>query len=238
MGSRSPSIARWQIRRASSSGLMVALPLLLRVIHASSKAVSRITRVSESKDQLPIPSMFPPYIEVARNKIFWSLPQKVVEFLELPRSSGDHFQIEATEHRGNLGEPLDQLWRTAFSISRCAVTPSALRNGRSRSDFGSALLVARRMPLRDGVKDNLGREQSHLSKVRIANCLTFNSLPLRLQIAFRLLQLSDQSVDFCNRRGSDFLNERRDHLRVSFCLRGKLRIGEIANFSSNRQICG
>src|SRR5215471_7396502 len=110
--------------------------------------------------------------------------------------------------------------------------------GRSRSDFGSALLVARRMPLRDGVKDNLGREQSHLSKVRIANCLTFNSLPLRLQIAFRLLQLSDQSVDFCNRRGSDFLNERRDHLRVSFCLRGKLRIGEIANFSSNRQICG
>src|SRR6516164_1336118 len=40
---------------------MVALPLLLRVIHASSKAVSRITRVSGSKDPLPIPSMFPPY---------------------------------------------------------------------------------------------------------------------------------------------------------------------------------
>jgi hypothetical protein len=33
----------------------------LRVIHASSKAVSRITRVSGSKDPLPIPSMFPPY---------------------------------------------------------------------------------------------------------------------------------------------------------------------------------
>src|SRR5438445_13310959 len=37
-GSRSPSIARWQMRRASSSGLMLPLPLVLRVIHASSKA--------------------------------------------------------------------------------------------------------------------------------------------------------------------------------------------------------
>jgi hypothetical protein len=33
----------------------------LRVIHASSKAVSRMTRVSGSKDPLPIPSMFPPF---------------------------------------------------------------------------------------------------------------------------------------------------------------------------------
>src|SRR4051812_30022579 len=39
---RSPSIARWQIRRASSLGLILLLPLLLSVIHASSKAVSRI----------------------------------------------------------------------------------------------------------------------------------------------------------------------------------------------------
>jgi hypothetical protein len=31
----------------------------LRVIHASSKAVSKITRVSGSNDPLPIPSMFP-----------------------------------------------------------------------------------------------------------------------------------------------------------------------------------
>src|SRR5260370_12921079 len=38
-GSRSPSIARWQIRRASSLGLILPLPLVLRVIHASSKAV-------------------------------------------------------------------------------------------------------------------------------------------------------------------------------------------------------
>src|SRR6266705_3117989 len=42
------------------------------------------------------------------NKVFWSLPQKVVEFLELPGASGDHFQIEAIEHRGDLGELLDQ----------------------------------------------------------------------------------------------------------------------------------
>jgi hypothetical protein len=36
---------------------MLALPLLLRVIHASSKAVSRITRVSGSKDPLPTANM-------------------------------------------------------------------------------------------------------------------------------------------------------------------------------------
>src|SRR5215813_10574998 len=66
---------------------MVALPLLLRVIHASSKAVSRITRVSGSKDPLPIPSMFPPYDRGCQDNVFWSLPQKVVEFLELPGAS-------------------------------------------------------------------------------------------------------------------------------------------------------
>src|SRR5262245_3762748 len=48
--------------------------------------------------------------------------------------------------------------------------------GRSRRDFGSVLLVARGMPLRDGVKDDLGRERSHLSKVPITNHLAFNSL--------------------------------------------------------------
>src|SRR5262249_3055310 len=62
--------------------------------------------------------------------------------------------------------------------------------GRSRRDFGCVLLVARGMPLRDGVKDDLSRERSHLSKVRITNHLALNSLPLRLQIALRLLQLS------------------------------------------------
>ena len=35
--------------------------------------------------------------------------------------------------------------------------------GRSRGDFGSVLLLARGMPLRDGVRDDLGRERSHLS---------------------------------------------------------------------------
>src|SRR5215813_7969325 len=82
-GSRSPSIARWQIRRASSSGLMVALPLLLRVIHASSKAVSRITRVSGSKDPLPIPSMFPPYDRGCQEQ----------DLLELPTESSRIFRI-------------------------------------------------------------------------------------------------------------------------------------------------
>src|SRR4029450_13270706 len=41
-GSRSPSIARWQIRRASSAGLILPLPFVLRVIHALSKGGSRI----------------------------------------------------------------------------------------------------------------------------------------------------------------------------------------------------
>src|SRR6185437_11391890 len=77
--------------------------------------------------------------------------------------------------------------------------------GRSCRDFGSVLLVARGMPLGDGVKDDLGCERSHLSKIRITNHLALNSLPLRLQVAFRLLQLCDQPVDFCNRRVSDLL---------------------------------
>src|SRR6185295_19197614 len=61
------------------------LPLFLSVIHASSNAVSRITRVSGSNDPLPVPSMFPPYDpRLLGNNVFWSLPQKEVEFLELP----------------------------------------------------------------------------------------------------------------------------------------------------------
>jgi hypothetical protein len=32
-------------------------------------------------------------IEVARNNAFWSLPQKVVEFLELPGASGDDSKL-------------------------------------------------------------------------------------------------------------------------------------------------
>jgi hypothetical protein len=81
---------------------------------------------------------------------------------------------------------------------------------RSRRDFGSAcsLLIARGMPLGDGVKDDLGRERSHLSKLRITNHLLLNSLPLRLQMGFYFLQLSDQPIDFCNRRSPDLLNER------------------------------
>jgi hypothetical protein len=108
--------------------------------------------------------------------------------------------------------------------------------GRSRRDFGSVLLVARGMPLGDGVKDDLGRERSHLSKVRITNRLALNSLPLRLQVAFRLLQVSYQPVDFCNRRGFYLLNERSNLRCVSFRLRRNLCVSEIADFAFNNQI--
>src|SRR6266550_3619876 len=91
-GSRSPSIARWQIRRASSLGLILLLPLLLSVIHASSKAVSRITSVSGSKVPLPSPSMFPPYGRGCQEQRLLESPHEGVEFLELTNPSGDHFK--------------------------------------------------------------------------------------------------------------------------------------------------
>src|SRR5215471_19321066 len=61
--------------------------------------------------------------------------------------------------------------------------------GRSHGDFGSAwfLWVAHGMPLGDGVKDDLSRERSRLSKLRVANQLSLNPLPLRLQLAFYFL---------------------------------------------------
>jgi len=91
--------------------------------------------------------------------------------------------------------------------------------------------------LGDGVRDHFGRERSHLSKVRITNYLSLNSLPLRLQVVFCLLQLSYQPVDFCNRGGSNLLNE-RSNLHISFCLRRKFCMSEIANFAFNNQIRG
>jgi hypothetical protein len=94
-----------------------------------------------------------------------------------------------------------------------------------------------RKPLGDGVRNHLGRERSHLSKVRITNYLSLNSLPLRLQIVFCLLQLSYQPVNFCNRRGCDLLNE-RSNLRVRFWLRRKFCMSEITNFAFNNQIRG
>src|SRR5262249_26080021 len=51
-------------------GLILLLPLVLRVIHASSKAVSKTTRVSGSKDPLPIPSMFPLHDLRLGNNVF------------------------------------------------------------------------------------------------------------------------------------------------------------------------
>src|SRR5215831_4371932 len=100
---------------------------------------------------------------------------------------------------------------------------------RSRRDFGSVLLVARRMPLADSVRDDLARGGSHQSEVGITNRLSLNSLPLRYQIVSCVLQLSYHPVDFCNRRGSDLLNARRD-LRVSFRRRRTFCMSEIANF--------
>jgi hypothetical protein len=110
--------------------------------------------------------------------------------------------------------------------------------GRSHHDFGTAwfLWVARGMRLGDGVKDDLGRERSPLSELRVTNHLPLNLLPLPLQLAFCFLQLSDHLIDFCNRRGCDLLNERND-LRINFCLSRNLCITEIANFAFNRQIC-
>ena len=61
-------------------------------------------------------------------------------------------------------------WRPLSGISfltEFGGVPLTAVVGRSRRDFGSVLLVSRGMPLRDGVKDDLGRERSHLSKVRI-----------------------------------------------------------------------
>src|SRR6516165_3876460 len=60
--------------------------------------------------------------------------------------------------------------------------------GRSRRDFGSVLLVARRMPLADGVRDDLARGGSHQSEVGITNRLSLNSLSLRYQIVSCVLR--------------------------------------------------
>jgi hypothetical protein len=111
--------------------------------------------------------------------------------------------------------------------------------GRGHHDFGSPcfLWVACGMPLGDGVKDDLSRERSPLSELRVTNHLPLNLLPLPLQLAFCLLQLSDQLIDFCNRRGCDLLNERND-LRINFCLSRNLYVNEIANFAFDGQVCG
>jgi hypothetical protein len=72
------------------------------------------------------------------------------------------------------------------------------------------LLAARGVPLGDSVKDDLGRDRSRLSKVCIPNHLSLNSLRLQVKVVSPLLQLSYQPLDFCNRRGFSFLNERRN----------------------------
>jgi hypothetical protein len=73
-------------------------------------------------------------------------------------------------------------------------THAVLRRG--HHEFGSAwfLWVACGMPLGDGVEDDLSRERSHLSELRVTDYLSLNLLPLRLQLAFYLLQRSDQPI--------------------------------------------
>jgi len=61
-------------------GLMLALPLVLRVIHASSKALQGC---QDQKIHCRFQACSLSTIEIARNNAFCSLPQQVVEFLEL-----------------------------------------------------------------------------------------------------------------------------------------------------------
>src|SRR5262249_721947 len=109
--------------------------------------------------------------------------------------------------------------------------------GRSRRDFGRVLLVARRMPLGDGVRDDLGRGGSHQSEVGITNRLSLNSLSLRYQIVSSVFHLTYHPADFSNRLAPHLLNEGWD-LRVSFRRRRTFCMSEIANFPFNSQICG
>jgi hypothetical protein len=88
------------VRRASSWGLILLLPPLLSVIHASSKAVSRITSVSGSKDPLPVQACSLPTVEVARNNVFGVSSHEGVEFLQLT-------PFGTKLHRGPRGELLD-----------------------------------------------------------------------------------------------------------------------------------
>src|SRR5215469_16307438 len=121
--------------------------------------------------------------------------------------------------------------------SSCTASAADRFRGTELRFRASETIGCSRKPLGDGVRDHFGRERSHLSEVRITNYLSLNSLPLRLQVVFCLLQLSDQSVDFCNRGGSNLLNE-RSNLHISFCLRRKFCMSEIANFAFNNQIRG
>jgi len=111
--------------------------------------------------------------------------------------------------------------------------------GRSRSDFGSAwfLLLARGMPLGDGVKDDLGRERSHLSKLRVMNHLSLNPLPLRLQVVLCLLQLSDQPIRL-SCRGRRLLSATellQKHLRT---VRSKSKSSTRLRYSFNGLLAG
>jgi hypothetical protein len=44
-------------------------------------------------------------IEAARKEVFWSLPQKEVECLEVPRVSGDFFKLRSQKSAGISRKP-------------------------------------------------------------------------------------------------------------------------------------
>src|SRR5437588_868116 len=82
------------------------LPLLLRVIHASSKAVSRITRVSGSKDPLPISSMFPPYDRGCQERgLLEPAPERSRMFGSNLAFSGDLFKLRSQKSAGTSRKP-------------------------------------------------------------------------------------------------------------------------------------
>jgi len=86
--------------------------------------------------------MFPPYDRGCQEQDLLESPQKVVEFLELPRVSGDHFQIEATEHRG---EPP---WPLAARSSRPSRFPRAVGRFNRQNPSGADVSVKKfRVPV-------------------------------------------------------------------------------------------
>jgi hypothetical protein len=82
---------------------MLPLPLVLRVIHAGFQDYEGLGIKRSTADSKHVPS---PRSRLLGNNAFWSLPQKVVEFLELTGASGDPSKSRKNErHAGVLRGP-------------------------------------------------------------------------------------------------------------------------------------
>src|SRR5215467_15516139 len=106
-GSRSPSIARWQIRRASSGPditAAVSLESYPRFIKGGFQDYEGLWIKRSTVDSKHVPSV---RSRLPGNKVFWSLPQKVVESLKLTGPSGDHSK-SPIENPGTAWELLGQ----------------------------------------------------------------------------------------------------------------------------------